>query len=128
MEAFREALRDANLYDLGFRGSRYTWVRDRSPTYRICERFDRAVASPEWRSLFPTTIVRHLSSSWSDHAPICISIKYTVSAFNNKRRRRETRKFEQLWLGDEECERKLVENWHGMGAGDPVASLVSCAE
>ncbi|XP_071925732.1 uncharacterized protein [Coffea arabica] len=99
MDAFREALGGASFYDLGFRGSRYTWARGRSPTRRICERLGRAVASPEWSSLFPASMVRHLSSSWSDHVPICISIKHTLNAFNNKKRR-----------------------------GDPVASLVSCAQ
>lgn len=48
MAAFRDALSEANLYDLGFKGSRYTWARGRDPSHRICERLDRAVASPEW--------------------------------------------------------------------------------
>ncbi|XP_071924105.1 uncharacterized protein [Coffea arabica] len=100
MDAFREGLRDASLYDPGFRDARYTWARGRSPTRRICERLDKAVASPKWSLLFPTTM----------------------------RRKRKTHKFEQLWLGDEECERILVDNWHRAGAEDPVASLVSCTQ
>ncbi|XP_027096030.1 uncharacterized protein [Coffea arabica] len=128
MAAFRDALNEANLYDLGFKGSSYTWARGRNPNHRICERLDRAVASPEWCSLFPAATVSHLSSSWSDHAPIRIAIKCSSKPSNDKRRRRQSYKIEQIWISDEECEKILSENWHGVGVGDPVTSLASCSQ
>lgn len=41
MLAFREALKDCELNDLGFSGQWFTWERGRLPSNNIRERLDR---------------------------------------------------------------------------------------
>ncbi|KAJ8761671.1 hypothetical protein K2173_004447 [Erythroxylum novogranatense] len=65
---FSEHLQGCQLVDLGFVGHRFTWVRRSSP--RIAECLDSAVASVEWRILFPEAVISHLPQIYSDHNPI----------------------------------------------------------
>jgi len=52
MLAFHRALEDCQLFNLGFRGSKYTWCNERSGGKYNKERLDRAVASHRWSSFF----------------------------------------------------------------------------
>ena len=45
MNAFREVLDDYHLFDLGFRGLKYTWSSRRQNQQVISERLDRFVAN-----------------------------------------------------------------------------------
>lgn len=53
MEAFRRALEDCNLMDIGFSGNWFTWERGNLPETNIQERLDRGVATDSWLALFP---------------------------------------------------------------------------
>ncbi|MBA0620387.1 hypothetical protein Godav_006107 [Gossypium davidsonii] len=52
MEAFREALEECLLEDLGYLGVWFTWERGNLPETNIRERLDRGVANDKWRQLF----------------------------------------------------------------------------
>ncbi|KAK5812453.1 hypothetical protein PVK06_027883 [Gossypium arboreum] len=75
MEAFRRALEDYNLMDIGFSGNWFTWERGNLPETNIQERLDRGVATDSWLALFPDFQVRHLPHSFSDHCPLLINTK-----------------------------------------------------
>ncbi|KAA3466242.1 putative Transposon TX1 [Gossypium australe] len=53
MLAFRSALEECNLTDLGYRGRWFTWERGRVSSTNIRERLDRGVATLSWLELFP---------------------------------------------------------------------------
>jgi hypothetical protein len=54
MKAFRRALEDTQLSDLGFVDEPFTWRKNRHVTDGyIRVRLDRAVANVEWRCMFP---------------------------------------------------------------------------
>lgn len=52
-----ECMTNCELNDLGYIGSTYTWCNLRTPSERICQRLDRALANQEWLSKFPNTTV-----------------------------------------------------------------------
>jgi hypothetical protein len=55
MQAFRDALVDCELDDMGFSGDVFTWKRG-----RIRERLDRDVASGYWLAMHPNAKLLHL--------------------------------------------------------------------
>lgn len=72
MIAFREALKECEINDLGFFGQWFTWERGRLVSNNIRERLDRGVANLAWWDLFPGFKVSHLQHSFSDHCPILV--------------------------------------------------------
>lgn len=68
---FREFITNNGLIDLGFSGALYTWCNMRPGHSRLWERLDRALASDEWRTIFPNASISHLAHISSDHAPFC---------------------------------------------------------
>lgn len=72
MKEFRETLDECSFADLGYVGSMFTSNKHLTGGITVWERLDRAVANPEWLSLFPGSSVRHLESILSDHKPIII--------------------------------------------------------
>ena len=62
------------LYNLGFIGSKFTWLYQTTSGVQTGERMDRALATLEWMSLHPTTKFHHLSSSISGHSPLSLHL------------------------------------------------------
>ncbi|KAA3481364.1 reverse transcriptase [Gossypium australe] len=73
MEAFRNALEDCRLIDVGYSGNWFTWERGNLPETNIRERLDRGVANVNWMSMFLEANIQHLVHSTSDHYPLLIS-------------------------------------------------------
>ncbi|OMO59710.1 reverse transcriptase [Corchorus capsularis] len=126
MVAFREALDDCGLYDIGYRGNMFTWKRGMGNNEFIHERLDRGVATFEWTSRFPTACITHLSSSVSDHSPILLNTEV-------KQRRRKKQScsckqnfFEAGWCKEADCEKLVVDCWEftdGLGLLDRIVQL-----
>uniref|UniRef100_A0A7N2LWJ1 Endonuclease/exonuclease/phosphatase n=1 Tax=Quercus lobata TaxID=97700 RepID=A0A7N2LWJ1_QUELO len=74
---------------------------------RIRERLDRALATPEWISLFPLAKLYHLSSSVSDHAPLVLR----MTPKPRSRRQKKLFRFESMWLKDQRCEQVVIDAW-----------------
>lgn len=53
MEAFKNKLEFCDLYELGYRGPKFTWWNCRDGNEFIKEKIDRVVANPEWCTMFP---------------------------------------------------------------------------
>ncbi|XP_074282427.1 uncharacterized protein LOC141606944 [Silene latifolia] len=124
MDAFREALDDCALLDLGYRGSIFTWKRGNSPETLIRERLDRAVATMEWREMYPsaTTFVYPLYAS--DHAAILIKEEGNQGEVGSRQR---SFKFEPLWLSDAECGHVVKQAWEDGQGHDVEDRVKSCA-
>ncbi|KAL2929595.1 Vacuolar fusion protein CCZ1-like protein B [Bienertia sinuspersici] len=93
MEAFREAIDDCGLCDLGYCGNK--------------ERLERFLADGDWCNNFPNARVKHFSIYRSDHAPILFDMGGDEGDKEEKRRFH----FEALWLYSEECEGVVKEAW-----------------
>ena len=107
MQAFRSALDDCGLLDLGFHGFPYTWCNNRDPPHTTWVRLDRAVANSEWLARFPRARVDHLDVIKSDHKCLWIVCEPPES----RRQRRRPFRFEEMWISDSGCERTIMEAW-----------------
>ncbi|KAG5524499.1 hypothetical protein RHGRI_031233 [Rhododendron griersonianum] len=105
IEKFQQFPSDCEFMDLEFKGSAYTWTNNQGGTGNIRERLDRAVATVEWRDLFPYTQIFHDLLLGSDHAPLivncCIPLKRVPYQF----------KFESMWCTSEECGEVIAGAW-----------------
>ena len=75
MRAFREALDDCSLLDLGWKGVEYTWDNQQQDAANVKARLDRALANSAMLNLFEESRVRHVSSIESDHCFIVIELR-----------------------------------------------------
>jgi endonuclease/exonuclease/phosphatase family metal-dependent hydrolase len=74
MGAFRQALDDCGLTDLGYRGPKFTWCNFQTEENFIKERLDRGVANLAWRNLFPEAEIQVEVTTWSDHTCLLLSL------------------------------------------------------
>ena len=70
MARFTASINYCGLKEVGFVGPKFNWLYQRQDGTQIRERLDRALASTDWHSLFPTAKLYHKSSSFSDHNPL----------------------------------------------------------
>lgn len=129
MDRFRTALEECELSDLGFAGDPYTWRNNsRDSTDYVRERLDRAVASTDWITQFPTYKVINGEPRHLDHRPIIVKTEgvprgrscATPHQFH----------FEAGWVEEKDCP-VIVENaWRasvefcGGGVQEVVRSVV----
>lgn len=100
MNAFREAIAEYGLEDLGYKGSDFTWQNGQIGDGYIQERLDRCLANEKWRECFPDFQVEHMARIELDHCPIWISWRSNLSS---KRFKCKNYRFEAMWLQDETC-------------------------
>ena len=74
MAAFRGALSDCSLHDLGYHGPDFTWSNRRGPGTLVRVRLDRSVANPAWSNLFPNSHVDNVIISNSDHMGVLVDL------------------------------------------------------
>jgi hypothetical protein len=107
MQAFRDALTDCGLEDIGYTGNHYTWKPG-----RIRERLDRAVANGEWVSMHLNAVLSHLEYTRSDHRPLLLDTEYQGSPSSG---RSGPRRFEGKWLQEEGFRDEVVRAWEAAG-------------
>ncbi|WZY72874.1 hypothetical protein YC2023_005114 [Brassica napus] len=73
MRDFNQCLLAADVDDLNFRGSTYTWWNKRKND-PIAKKLDRALVNDEWYFEFPSSVAIFGSPVFSDHAVICITL------------------------------------------------------
>ena len=72
MDEFKEALERCHLLDLGFVGYPFTWNNKRPGLANTRQQLDRAVATESWKLKFSASVVNHLVSHASNHAPLLL--------------------------------------------------------
>jgi hypothetical protein len=124
LTGFREALEVCRLGDLGFFGSPFTWSNRRSDDTFTKERLDRAVANPEWCSLFPIFSVEVLAARTSDHSPILVSSSSNPRRGQSRGSAGSGFKLEASWLNDVECGDIIRSAWFSCPSFDsPVEGI-----
>ncbi|KAK9683154.1 hypothetical protein RND81_10G119900 [Saponaria officinalis] len=108
--AFRNALDDCALHDLGFTGNKFTWQRGKEVGRMIRERLDRAVHN------FPICYSDHAALLIMDNPPQKICHK------------RKNFKFEPFWLSDPECKGIVEQAWGVAGAGRVADRIKMCGQ
>ncbi|CAL1393437.1 unnamed protein product [Linum trigynum] len=105
---FSDRISQAELIDLGFSGSRFTWTRGDNPSSYKASRIDRSLFNATWNSVFSSSTVTHLPRLHSDHHPILTSLGNQgvhLSSFSRPF------KFEGAWLTHESYDTFLSNNW-----------------
>ncbi|KAK9740254.1 hypothetical protein RND81_03G022700 [Saponaria officinalis] len=123
MNAFREALDDCGLQDMGFYGNSFIWQRGRMEGRIIRERLDRAISNLGWNNLFPGAEVHHYPIYASDHAPIIIKEGIFLLRIKGTKRF----KFETFWLSDPECSKVVNETWSANMGLDIMGKITACS-
>lgn len=118
---FRDAIDSCGLEDLNFAGHPFTWTNNQGGEQNIQERLDRCLANEQWQELFRGSFVTHLEKRRSDHLPILLCIRTSLTTPQERRKKRMFR-FEEMWLREESCEEVIKEAWSG---GWDVASCLS---
>ena len=124
MQKFRDTFGVCGLWDLGFRGSPYTWCNQRLGTARTFERLDRCVATVEWQQCFTRYEVSHMIPPVSDHLMLKLETFFTPLPCTPKRR--HPIRFEAEWTRFEECENIIKQAWDLHVEGNSMYSL--CAK
>ncbi|XP_070042662.1 uncharacterized protein [Nicotiana tomentosiformis] len=113
VEDFDHCIDTCALYDLGFKGSLYTWWNGRSDIDCIFKRLDHFLANQQFEDLFPALEVERLIKYGSDHAPLLLS--YNVSTIQVKK----SFKFLNFWTKHDSFLKVVKENWHFDCMGNP---------
>jgi hypothetical protein len=119
MVNFRNTLAYCNLYDLGYKGTPWTYNNKKLGRDNVRVRLDRAVASPSWSKIFPQATVQHLVSSRSDHCPILLSMA-------KKEYRRKTHclsRYEIMWEREESLSEEIQVAWSNHAPGKNLAEI-----
>lgn len=72
MGSFCEALEANGLFDLGYKGSKFTWCNQHAGPSFTKERLDKGVANDMWISKFKMHEVEGLVARTSDHSPLLL--------------------------------------------------------
>ncbi|XP_042954504.1 uncharacterized protein LOC122290887 [Carya illinoinensis] len=108
MEDFRQCLEGNGLYDLGWKGLKFTWSNKHSDESFTKERLDRALGNNRWMELCYESQVETLTTSQSDHLPIMVTIRDEVVAI---KRRKKCFRFEVKWTLEEEGGKIVKDSW-----------------
>ncbi|KAG7563908.1 Reverse transcriptase domain [Arabidopsis suecica] len=73
MRLFGDCLADLSLFDLPFRGPKFTWTNKRSVDH-IGKKLDRCLVNGCWLSRFPTSHCTFEAPEFSDHTPCHIQL------------------------------------------------------
>ncbi|KAF4400687.1 hypothetical protein G4B88_001242 [Cannabis sativa] len=97
----RRMVARTGMIDLGSQGGKFTWFQKLKATSGGCglkrARLDRALASIEWRLLYPNAITHVLSAATSDHRPILLDMNGGTNC------NRTYFKYELMWGRDPKC-------------------------
>ncbi|KAM1122859.1 hypothetical protein FF1_004322 [Malus domestica] len=97
-------LNKAELIDLNFHGSPFTWRGLRNGDL-VEERLDRALSNQSWQECWPNTMVIHGTVIGSDHCPLIIQRE--PQGISGKRPFR----FQSFWVKEVECLQLVEQCW-----------------
>lgn len=123
MDNFRQAANNCELHNIPFSGYEFTFDNGQEGVDNVQCRLDRALVNDGWLSVFDKARGVNLDREWSDHAPIKIAMAGTEGM---EVKRDKPFRFEQVWVGEEKCEKVIDEAW--LIGGPTVANkLAFCA-
>ena len=94
-----------NLIELDFKGSRFTWHNRQARDVKIQARLDRALVTPEWRTLYENTYVIHENFGASNYRPLITCLNCSHST------KRRSFKFELKWNKEDTCKEIIRQVW-----------------
>lgn len=124
MRAFRDAVVDCALQELGWRGVPFTWDKQQG-NMNVKARLDRAFLNQRFLDLFEFSSVKHISSVESDHCFVLAELKATMATGWSRAQR--TFRYENVWQSHPDYDDMVRRLWRtGAGQGGlqgPVDAL-----
>lgn len=114
MKAFREAVDDCSLSDLGWSGAEYTWDNRQSGRANVKARLDRAFGNPTLMGMFEHIKVRHIVATESDHSFVFVDLWERLNS--EASRGPKLFRYEDVWQTHVDYDRLVFESWR-KGAG-----------
>lgn len=109
----------AEVFDAGFSGSRFTWCNNREGRARIWKKLDRVLLNHSFLQLNLNLSVQHLTRDPSDHAPLLLS---AATRLDNRPR---PFRFLNVWTTHHGFLQVVRDSWCGEFQGGPLPILVS---
>ncbi|XP_075109246.1 uncharacterized protein LOC142181032 [Nicotiana tabacum] len=113
IDDFRHCINTCNLFDLGFKGSIFTWWNGRAEEDCIFKRLDRCLANVEFQQTFPGIEVQHLSKTGSDHSPMYLKCDIETPPI------KKPFKFLNFWVEHATFKDVVKENWSADFSANP---------
>ncbi|XP_075076870.1 uncharacterized protein LOC142163479 [Nicotiana tabacum] len=110
---FRHCMNTCNLFNLGFKGSIYTWWNERAEEDCIFKRLDRCMANIEFQQMFPGIKVTHLPKIGSDHCPMLLKCDLETIAI------KKSFKFLNFWTKHPTFKDVVKANWQADFEANP---------
>ncbi|XP_031101934.1 uncharacterized protein LOC116005836 [Ipomoea triloba] len=95
------------LVDLGYEGSKFTWMQGTNTSQFKAARLDRALSNVEWSFRFPNARVEHLPIINSDHPPLLISNSPRTRFDGGKKFR-----FNYIWTTHKDFNKCVQQAWN----------------
>ncbi|XP_060200373.1 uncharacterized protein LOC132628624 [Lycium barbarum] len=106
-------INSCDLFEIGFKGSPFTWWNGRAGDNCMFERLDRIFFNSQFQQWFGHIEVEHLSRTGSDHAPLLITLGEEVQTFINPFR------FLKFWTEHKDFLDIVRLNWSEESVGNP---------
>lgn len=104
---FNDWISREGLIDLGFVGTRFTWMRGVNSDSFKGTRLDRALGNIEWKLRFPEARVEHLQMITSDHTPLLLNTNPAPRESGPKKFR-----FNLAWATHQGFQPLVRQNWN----------------
>ncbi|CAM8926233.1 unnamed protein product [Rhodiola kirilowii] len=108
IEAFRRVIGDCGLVDLGYTGYPFTFSNRRQSIFETKARLDRVFVNKAWLDAGLEYQVKHLTATVSDHSPILLYPKASVTKGSDRNFR-----FEPMWLRHGNFMNIVADCWEG---------------
>lgn len=91
---FLDIINHCDLLDLGFKGSKYTWLNEifNHNNALILERLDKILVTNDWLLQYPNTHVMHLPHTHLDHCHLLLTLFHDDPTL-----RKRSFKLEKIW-------------------------------
>lgn len=111
MYEFREAIRECDLRDMGWKGMPFTWSNKRYEAGLIEERLDRFLCNKSWGSLFHENAAETVVTWTSDHNPILMDFEEKGRKIRYERRSTRRIHYEDFWSSYDQCKQIVKREW-----------------
>ncbi|XP_057247591.1 uncharacterized protein LOC130589950 [Beta vulgaris subsp. vulgaris] len=106
----RNAMDVCQLDDMHYVGHPFTWTNNQGGEKNLQERLDRCCANQEWKDIFGGSFVTHLEKRRSDHLPILMTLRTSLTTPRDRKKTRIFR-FEEMWTKDGACDDIIKAAW-----------------
>jgi hypothetical protein len=126
MRAFREAINDCLLSDLGWSGVEYTWDNGQMGESNVKSRLDRAFGNEGLMAKFEHIKVRHIITTESDHCFVKVELRELMTDERSSGRRQF--RYENVWQTHADYDQLVLDSWQKGSGADGLNGIVQALQ